>query len=137
MDSSIQVGSKAKILIIEDDIDFLADIVMFLTRLFRVYTAGNSYEARKVYQKVHPDCCVIDINLPHQLSEEDAMEGLVLAGDLEKQSKVKPNIIFISRDPLPVRNNITNKFPFIRKPFQVHQLLDTIDRNLLASNLSA
>ena len=136
MEVATEATKKAKILIIEDDLDFLADMVMFLTRRFLVYTAGNSSEARKIFHKVHPDCCVIDINLPHQLGEEDAVEGLALAGDFEENSEAKPNIIFISRDPLPAQKQITTKFPFIRKPFHIHQLTETIDKNIYGSNIS-
>jgi len=115
-----------KLLLVEDDLDLLTDLVIFLSSDYLVFTAGNSREALHLFEKNQPDCCVIDVNLPHYLNEYNEHEGLVLAKELFERRTNKPAIIFISQTPFPKGTATVPDYKFFRKPFKVSDLLDTI-----------
>ena len=117
---------NVKLLLVEDDLDLLTDLVIFLSSNYLVFTAGDSREAANIFEKTQPDCCVIDINLPHFLNEHNEYEGLVLAQEMYARGINKPAIIFISQMPFPKGTSTVPDYKFFRKPLKVSDLLDTI-----------
>jgi CheY-like chemotaxis protein len=75
---------KRAVLLVDDDVDFLAAHTMFFEAAgFVVHTAGNSSEALEVAARVCPDVAVLDV----VMDEPDA--GFVLARKLRMDNRTK------------------------------------------------
>ena len=115
-----------KLLIVEDDRDFLNDLVIFLNTNFLVSSATNSLQGLNMYQITEPECCIIDINLPHYFHTYDEYEGLALAKKIKQSRKKEPSFIFISQKTLPISQIDLSNYTYIQKPFKVEELLEAI-----------
>ena len=118
---------KASVLVVEDDLDFMNDLVIFLSSEYVVFKAEDSRVALRLFEKEHPDCCVIDINLPHFLNKQNDCEGLSLARELYTRTSKRTEFIFISRDPFPEGTDTVPDYKFIQKPLMIGNLLNTIN----------
>ncbi len=115
-----------KILIIDDDHDFLNDLAAMLSANFQVNQAQNSRQALRLFNKYHHDLCVIDVDLPACLSDTAATEGIALAEKLCKQNN-RQRIIFVSRSALPKVEVNLPSYSFIKKPFLISTLRNHIE----------
>lgn len=114
-----------KILITDDDHEFLNDLSIMLSHNFQVHQAESSPEALRLYNKIEFDLCIIDVRLPIHFGETTSEEGFALAEKILKMNN-QQNIIFISSSALPkVEVNIPS-FSFLKKPFKIPALLKLI-----------
>ena len=73
-------GSKPKVLLIDDSLDTLDLVEVFLYRDFDVVTAENGFEGLNRAQELLPDLVITDIMMP-------VMDGIRLFNDLRRQEK--------------------------------------------------
>ena len=73
-------GSKPTILLIDDSLDTLDLVEVFLYRDFEVITAANGFEGFNRALELLPDLVVTDIMMP-------VMDGVRLFNDLRRQEK--------------------------------------------------
>lgn len=71
---------RPKLLIVDDNLDTLDLVELFLYRDFEVVTAGNGFEGFKVAGEVLPDLVITDIMMP-------VMDGIRLFNDLRREEK--------------------------------------------------
>jgi len=65
-DVANNMGSKAKVLVIDDDPDMLSTTRLFLeARGFQVFTASGPNEGRRQLEAEEPDVVVLDVMMPH------------------------------------------------------------------------
>jgi CheY-like chemotaxis protein len=72
--------SKPKILLIDDNLDTLDLIEVFLFHDFDVYTAANGFEGLKLAEELQPALIITDIMMP-------VVDGIRLFNDLRKNDK--------------------------------------------------
>jgi len=68
------------VLLVDDNLDTLDLLEMFLYRDFEIFTAGNGFDGFNVAAKELPDLVITDIMMP-------VMDGIRLFNDLHKQKK--------------------------------------------------
>ncbi|MBN1759599.1 MAG: response regulator [Chitinispirillaceae bacterium] len=73
-------GSKPKVLLIDDSLDTLDLVEVFLYRDFDVVTAENGFEGFKLAKELQPALVITDIMMP-------VMDGVRLFNDLRRQEK--------------------------------------------------
>jgi CheY-like chemotaxis protein len=71
---------KPRLLVVDDNLDTLDLVEVYLYRDFEVVTAGNGFEGFKVAVDVLPDLIITDIMMP-------VMDGIRLFNDLRKEEK--------------------------------------------------
>jgi len=71
--------NKKKILIVDDNNDYLDLLEMYLYRNYDISTAVNGFEALRIVEDVHPDCILTDIMMPE-------MDGIKFINALRKIS---------------------------------------------------
>jgi DNA-binding response OmpR family regulator len=121
---------KNRILYVEDEI-FLGKIVKdtLETKEFEVVLVADGKEVLSVFEKFHPDICVLDVMLPNQ-------DGFSLAQTIRKINPHLP-ILFVTaktqtEDVLKGFESGGNDY--IRKPFSLEELIARIN-NLLQITL--
>ncbi|MCD4692188.1 MAG: response regulator [Calditrichales bacterium] len=114
-----------KVLIIDDDHEFLNDLSIMLPRNFQVHQAESSPEALRLYKKFKFDLCIIDVQLPVYFGKTTSEEGFALAEKILKMNN-QQNIIFISSSALPKAEVNIPAFSFLKKPFKIPTLLKLI-----------
>lgn len=124
---------KGTILVLDDDKN-LASLLKETLEIerFRVETAYNTKEARKLMQEKHFDLYLFDVNLP----EEDGFE---FCKSLRKEGCLTP-IIFITS-----RGNLKDKITafeiggddYLCKPFDLYELVSRINAKLRREKLPA
>lgn len=79
-----------KVLVVDDDFDQLAIRALLLRKSgFEVFEAGGRLEARRLAADHHPDCAVIDLNMP------TSADGLALIREL-KRNDAKIHLIVLT-----------------------------------------
>ena len=108
-----------KILIIDDEADIRFLLKRALSSLnYLVTEAGNLKDGIDVFTKINHDIVILDVNLPDG-------SGLYYARKFKNDSNI---VIFMSAD----NDKLVTDFKelgasgFLKKPFLVNQLLDTI-----------
>lgn len=110
-------GQKKRILIIEDEVDYLNIASQILEKEgFSVVTAATGSEGLKELEKEIPDLVLLDIGLP----DTSGLEILKRMRDEEKTSKI-PVVLFTIRSEL---NQVAKALKYgandyILKPFDV------------------
>ena len=126
-----EIDIKPKVLLIDDDSDFLSDWNLMLKQTYSTYQAENSRQALRLFRKIQPDLCLIDVHLPAYLNEKAEWEGLFLMEEIRRSAGGNLPVILMSRFPLPESPIATGGIPFIRKPFIIGELIQQIE-NLLS-----
>jgi len=123
---------KVKVLYVEDEL-FLAKIVSesLQSRGYEVILEGDGGKAIGLFQKEHPDVCLLDIMLPNK-------DGFTIADEIREQDEEVP-IIFLSAKSQT--SDVVNGFKmgandYIRKPFSIEELIVRIE-NVLKNKTSA
>ncbi len=115
----------AKILVIDDDPDFLYIISHSLTQAgYEVITAASAEEGLRHAALDHPNLVLLDVNLPK-------VDGWEVCRRLRRMSNVP--IIFLSARDSPedvVRGLNTGGDDYVTKPFQMAELLARIKAHL-------
>jgi len=120
----------AKILIVDDDIDFVSAVKLVLTSNgFDVAVANSRHEGMEMFDAEKPDLVLLDV----MMDEPD--DGFVLAQSLKKKSKDTPILMLTSvgqvtgmdfdkdSEMVPVDD-------FEQKPIMPNQLLEKVNQLL-------
>ncbi len=125
-----------KILIIDDNIDFLNDIGLMLSNFYHIYQAENSRSGYYYFKHYRPDLCLIDIQLNPYINPEADLEGLYLTREIQDISEKPVNIILMSRYDIPPPPFKLNYYAFLKKPFLFKTLKLYIDNALKTSEIN-
>jgi len=125
-------GEKPKVLLIDDSLDTLDLVEVFLYRDFDVFTAENGFEGLKRAQEVMPDLIITDIMMP-------VMDGIRLFNDLRKREKTAmiPVVAMTSFLKKITRKSLLGMGfnAVIAKPIERQKLLQLIGKLLKISTL--
>lgn len=116
-----------KIILVDDDFVFRSDMVTLLPAQFSKSQAQGSPQALRLFKKGKPDLCLIDVRMPAFLNEDENLEGLYLAKEIEKLSKGKTPIILMSSFDLPHIPFELAFHTFLKKPFLISTLRNHIE----------
>jgi DNA-binding NtrC family response regulator len=115
-------SKKIKLLIVDDEVDFLQVIAERLgSRDFEVTTATNGKEAVKIAKKSKFDLALIDLRMPE-------MDGKEVLQILKKKHKFLEVIILTGHESLDSAVECTKlgAFGYIPKPYDMDHLLDVL-----------
>ena len=76
---------KPRILVVDDDPDFVSDMTAFLSSEFDVTSAANTVEARDSWQKMPPRCVLLDMHMPNHFGKHPDSEGLAFLSHVKSQ----------------------------------------------------
>lgn len=117
--------SVKTILVVEDDIDIGSFIVLAISRetKYFAYLATDGFQALKVTHDLKPDLLILDFQLPH-------MNGIELYDELQARKELAgiPTIMISAH--LPTQEIAKRKITGVKKPFELHELLGTIEEKL-------
>jgi CheY-like chemotaxis protein len=115
------------ILLVEDDVsigELLIDVLQE-EGLYKVVLATDGFQALEVAQTIHPLLFVLDYQLP-------GMNGFELYDQLHIMEGLgEVPALFVSAN-VPVRELEKRHLQYIRKPFELDQLLDAIEKQIAA-----
>jgi len=119
---------KPRILIIDDDDDFISDLKILLSSEFEVNGANGTLQASEMLEEYHPDCLLLDLNMPVCFGENPDEEGFSFLRHIRNETTLRsfskiPVIILTARqkvDYLAAVNEygiatLYNKPPDIRR----------------------
>lgn len=119
------VSISRTILIVEDDEDIGAFLVQAITNetSYKALLARHGFEALKVAREIKPDLLILDYQLP-------GMNGLELYDRLQaiEDREAVPAIMMSAL--LPTRELDVREIFGIRKPFELQDLFDAIEKLL-------
>lgn len=82
------MNSKLKILVADDDVDYLFQVKFYLEKYnYEVITAGTQKETEKIINEIKPDLAILDLMMEHNDS------GFILSYKLKKKYPEIPVII--------------------------------------------
>lgn len=116
------MGSFRLISIVDDDQALRTALRRLIDSAgFRVETFDSGLQFLQSLQQQHPDCVVLDVDLP-------VVSGLEIQRQLSRQQFRVPSIMITGRDEpgLDERARAAGATGFLRKPFDKQVLLDTI-----------
>lgn len=116
-----------KILVIDDDHDFLNDMGIILSKFYKVYQAENSRSGYYYFKHYNPDLCLTDIQLNPYINSNSDLEGLYLSQEIQNIAEYPVPIILMSRCEVPKVPFDLNYYAFIKKPFLFKTLKSCID----------
>jgi len=115
-------GTKARILVVDDDTDLLDLIAMRLTSAgYEVALATSGNEALEIFRTERPRAVLTDLRM-------DGMDGHALFEHLHAEAPSVPVIILTAHGTIPDAVAATQRgvFSFLTKPFDGHELLARI-----------
>ena len=121
----------AKILVVDDEADFLAIVSHILEKHgYRVVTAANGSEALERYAADKPDLVVLDANLPD-------MDGFEICRRIRANGPRPDTPILlctVRSEVTPVAEGLSaGATDYILKPFEVTDLLERVGKALKAA----
>ena len=120
-------SSLKKILLVDEDENFLWDLSGALGGRYEVYCASSSPEAFYLFKKLEPDLCIIDLKLPPLIGDQSSQEGLELARRFMQCNPDFNGFIFMSSESFPESNPDFIDYNFLHKPFVLDRLLNALD----------
>lgn len=113
-----------KILVVDDDKSTTESIGSYLEELgYSVLTANNVIDALEIIKKYNPDLVICDISMPK-------LGGVELSYILKGMNFKNPLIFISGKDS---GENIVNEldfFAFVRKPIDIFELSDYVEKAL-------
>ena len=126
INGNIKIPPGFKILIIDDDTDFLEALVYTLTQeKIDVVAAGSGYKALEVLEKDYFDLILLDLRM-------QGMDGVETFNRIKK-IEAQPFVIIMTanlEDKQEEAVKRLNPFGFIRKPFDLNQLIPYIEQRV-------
>ena len=116
-----------KILIIDDDVDYLNDLTIIMSKFYKVYQAENSRSGYYYFKHHKPDLCLTDIRLHPYINPDPDLEGLYLTREIQSVAENPVPIILMSRFDIPKVPFDLNYDAFLKKPFLFKTLKVYID----------
>ena len=109
--------NKTKIMIVDDEIEILDILKIFLSKDYEVITAENGLEAMKKFSIENPVIIITDINMPH-------MSGMELLKAVKETSPYTEVIVMTGyRTPeILLEVNLSGAFDCISKPVSIRHL---------------
>jgi CheY-like chemotaxis protein len=81
---------KPRVLIVDDDDEFMADLKVLLSPEFDVSTAMGTHRAHELLAQHRYDCLLLDLNMPQYFGNNPEFEGLSFLGHLRTDSSMAP-----------------------------------------------
>lgn len=116
--------SKAKILVVEDEVVIAMDLQQRLIKLgYDVpVTVANGEEAIRTVMKIHPDLVIMDIRI------QGEMDGVQAAQKIRREARVPVIFLAAHSDDMTVqRAKVAEPFSYIVKPFNERELMASIE----------
>ncbi len=121
------MAKKTKILIIEDDLDFLDAVLYYLEKSkYDVFTSINGKDGVESIKKRHPELIILDLMLPGMTGEE------VLEWLKESESQIPVIVVtarFLDTDLVTKLQSYENA-TVLPKPFKNAELQEVIEQTL-------
>lgn len=76
---------KPRVLIVDDDDEFMADLKILLSPEFEVSTAMGTRRASELLAGHCYDCLLLDLNMPQHFGMDPAYEGLAFLGHIRTE----------------------------------------------------
>jgi CheY-like chemotaxis protein len=126
-EQSIVDTHKHTILVIEDDDSIGTFLVEALSQetSYRAVLVTDGYQALQLVRSVKPSLVITDYRLPH-------MNGLELYDMLKSMQSLKDTPAIIMSAQLPVQEVRKRNLVGLNKPFELDDLLNTVERLLAA-----
>ena len=67
---------KYRLLVIDDDPEFLGDLVFLLSSEYNVSAATNTRDAAEMLRELTLDCILVDLNMPSHFGDNSELEGI-------------------------------------------------------------
>ena len=116
-----------KILVIDDDKEILDVVQIILTSHgFEVRCDTNGFKVHELITEYNPDLILLDIKL-------SGKSGAIICGELKKTHTV-PILLFSACPTGEAAYKECNADGLIKKPFQIKQFLQILNRHLNSSN---
>jgi excisionase family DNA binding protein len=129
--SAATAEKNVSILVIDDD-PLLRRCLMLLLQKhgFKITVAASGAEALELYSKKNYDLVITDVRMPGMNGVETLKALRALAG--KNQRLATPEIVMSAYHDEDIRKQINELGvrKFIQKPFDVEELVSTIDQNL-------
>lgn len=113
------------ILVVEDDVDIGSFIVLAISQETNHYSqlVTDGFQALKASYDLKPDLLILDYQLPH-------MNGIELYDELQARKEMAniPTIMISAR--LPTQEITSRNITGVKKPFELSELLQTIEEKL-------
>lgn len=127
------VPRKPRILIVDDDPDFVSDMTVFLSPEFEITSAQNTVQASDSWKRLPPECVLLDLQMPKYFANDSRYEGLSFIAHIKNETADYKNnqipIIIVTSGAarahiaLALRLGISDIY---NKPINVKQLKTTI-----------
>ena len=124
---------KRRILIIDDDEEFLSDLTILLADYFQVDVACGTREAMQKMEQELPDCLLLDIEMPQYFGDDSDIEGYSFLQKLYTQilahSEAKIPLVLVSSHDRRIPHSADQVFNIkarFAKPPDVKKLRRTI-----------
>jgi CheY-like chemotaxis protein len=134
-------NKKYKVLIVDDDQEYLDDISIYLSSHFDIITADNSKDGLRLVEDSSPDCMLLDIQMPNYFGKDPDREGL----EFLKFIRSHPTRAAIRNLPIIIiSSSIDNESnydrfahltePILKKPPDIRLLESKIDELIINRN---
>lgn len=80
---------KPRVLIVDDDDEFMADLKILLSPEFDVSTAMGTRRASELLARHCFDCLLLDLHMPEHFGADPAYEGLAFLGHIRTDMDMK------------------------------------------------
>ena len=124
---------KPLVLIVDDDADFVSDLVVMLSSEFEIMSASDTREACDRWLEMRPDCILLDLNMPEYFGHDSAREGLAFLNHIrsahESRTPTPTPVIVVSAcsdDTVAGEAKALGAHHFFRKPLDVNHLKASI-----------
>ena len=67
---------KPRVLIVDDDSDFISDLKILLSSEFEILAATGTQRAMEILSEHQPDCLLLDLNMPEYFGKNPREEGI-------------------------------------------------------------
>jgi CheY-like chemotaxis protein len=115
-------NSHSHILVVDDDSKVTGLVRIILERIggYRVQEENRSYAAVETARECHPSLIILDVQMPGQ-------DGGDVAAKLHADEQLRNTpIVFLTS--LVDKSRWQNGIPYLAKPFNPHELIDTVRR---------
>jgi len=98
-------SEKPRVLIIDDDDDFVSDLKVLLSSEFEVNSATGTLQASEILEEFNPDCVLLDLNMPVYFGDNPNNEGLSFLRYIRNEAALRsvskvPVIILTARQKM-------------------------------------